>query len=91
MPLLHKTFNDVSVSLNTVAVTNPSTAVVRGAAIYGGLLAGDTNKHLRDLLILSFKTADDNTRVVVNQNSTLALKQQRQFTTSEDNQTTVVF
>ena len=96
--LLHKTFNDIFVSLSTVVVTNPSTAVVRGAAIYGGLLAGDTNKSLRDLLILSatnfalgVKTADGSTRVVVNQNSTLPLKQQRQFTTSVDNQTTVVF
>ena len=98
LPLLHKTFNDVFVSLSTVVVTNPSTAVVRGAAIYGGLLAGVTNKRLRDLLILSatnfalgVKTADGSTKVVVNQNSTLALKQQRQFTTSVDHQTTVVF
>ena len=40
---------------------------------------------------LGVKTADGSMRVVVNQNSTLALKQQRQFTTSVDNQTTVVY
>ena len=100
LPSLQKAFHDLFTGLNPVIIANPSTAAIRGVAIYAALLGGSSNtvKRLRDLLILSatnfalgIKTADGKTRTVINQNTTYAAKGERQFTTSVDDQTSVVF
>ena len=81
-----------------VIITDPPTAAVRGAAIYAALLGGDKNTRFEDFVILSatnfalgIKVIDGGVRTVIQQNTTCPARVNRQFTTSVDDQTTVVF
>ena len=98
LPLLQGALQNLFVEVNPEIVTNPSVAAVRGAAIYAALLGGERSRYLEDLLILSatnfafgIKTVDGSVKTVVQRNYTYAAKEHRQFTTSMDDQTTVIF
>ena len=94
---LQKALHNLFAGLNPAIVNDPSSAAVRGVAIYAALLAGEHTKRFRDLLILSatnfalgVRTADGITRTIVSQNHTYAAREHRQLTTNMDDQTTVV-
>ena len=98
LPELRRLFKDLFVGVTPVIITDPSTAVVRGAAIYAALLGGDKNKRLEDFIVLSatnfdlgIKVADGSIKTIVQQNFPCPAKATRQFTTSVNDQTTVVF
>ena len=95
---LQKVLHDLFIGCNPTIVSDPSTATVRGAAVHAAILGGEQNKHIQEILILpatnfalGIKTADNKIRTVISQNHTYAAKEERHFTTSIDNQTTVVF
>tara|TARA_B100001029_G_scaffold125311_1_gene104507 strand:+ start:108 stop:2030 length:1923 start_codon:yes stop_codon:yes gene_type:complete len=71
---------------------NPDEAVAAGAAIQGGVLAGDvTDVLLLDVtpLSLGIETMGGVMTKLIEKNSTIPTKQNQVFSTAEDNQTTV--
>ena len=98
LPELQRACRNHFTGVAPVIIANPPTAAVRGAAIYAALLGGDKNKWLKDFIILSatnfalgIKVADGNIKTLVQQNLTCPARGTRQFTTTVDNQTMVVF
>ena len=95
---LQRAFSSHFIGVAPVIIADPSTAAVRGAAIYGALLGGEKNKKLEDFVILSatnfalgIMVADGSIKTLVQQNLTCPARGTRQFTTSVDHQTMVVF
>ena len=98
LPEFRRAFRNVFVGVAPTIITDPSTAAVRGAAIYAAFLGGEKNKRLEDFVVFSatnfalgIKIADGSVKTLVQQNFTCPAKGARQFTTSIENQTKVVF
>ena len=98
LPEFRRAFHNHFIGVAPVIIADPSTAAARGAAIYAALLGGEKNKRLDDFIVLSatnftlgIKIADGSIKPVIQQNMTCPAKGTRQFSTSVDDQTTVVF
>ena len=98
LPEIQRALCNLFVGVAPMIIADPSTAAVRGAAVYAALLGGDRNKRLEDFIILSatnfalgVKVIDGSIKTVLQQNLTCPARVTRQFTTSVDDQTTVVF
>ena len=98
LPEIQRAFCNLFVGVAPVIIAKPSTAAVRGIAIYAALLGGDRNKRFEDFIVLSatnfalgVKVIDGSVKTVLQQNLTCPARVTRQFTTSIDNQTAVVF
>ena len=95
---IQRAFCNLFVGVAPVIIVNPSTTAVRGAAVYAALSGGDRNKRFEDFIILSatnfalsVKIVDGSVKTVLQQNLPCPARVTRQFTTSVDDQTTVVF
>ena len=53
LPEIPSSFCNLFVGVAPVIIADPSTAAVRGAAVYTTLLGGDRNKRLEDFIVLS--------------------------------------
>ena len=98
LPEIQRAFCNIFMGVTPVIIADPSTAAVRGVAVYAALLGGDRNKRFEGFIILSatnfalgIKVIDGSVKTVLQQNLPCPARVTRQFTTSVDDQTTVVF
>ena len=91
IPIIQKLVEDLTNKKPNKTV-NPDEVVAIGAAIQGGILAGE----VRDILLLDviplslgIETIDNNMAKIIKRNSTIPTKKSHAFSTASDNQTNV--